>query len=85
MKNIGFTQKAWTDFLDWSTSDPKLFAKIVQLIEATSRTPFDGIGKPEPLKNQLHGLWSRRINEKHRLVYRVKEDEIQIISCKYHY
>jgi toxin YoeB len=85
MKDIAFTSKAWSDFIDWSKTDRKIFEKISLLIEETSRTPFKGTGKPEPLKYQLKGYWSRRISEEHRLVYAVGEHEIQIISCKYHY
>ena len=85
MKNIVFTAKAWADFIEWPKSDRKIFEKISQLIEETSRTPFTGPGKPEPLRHQFKGYWSRRITEQHRLIYAVKENEIQIISCKYHY
>jgi toxin YoeB len=62
-----------------------MFIKVAALIEETSRTPFHGKGQPEQLKHQLTGYWSRRINEEHRLVYSVSEDNIEIISCKYHY
>lgn len=85
MKDIVFTAKAWADFIEWSKSDRKIFEKISVLIEETSRTPFTGIGKPEPLRHQFKGYWSRRITEQHRLIYSVKEREIQIISCRYHY
>ena len=83
MKNIVFTAKAWADFIEWSKTDRKIFEKISLLIEETSRTPFTGTGKPEPLKHQFKGFWSRRINEQHRLIYSVKESEIQIISSVY--
>ncbi len=85
MKNIVFSGKAWTDFIEWSKTDRKVFDKISLLIEETSRTPFKGIGKPEPLRHQFKGYWSRRISEEHRLVYAVNENDIRIISCKYHY
>ena len=85
MRNITFNGKAWTDFIEWSKSDRKIFSKISLLIEETSRTPFNGTGKPEPLRHQLKGYWSRRITDEHRLVYSVNENDIQIISCKYHY
>jgi len=85
MKNIAFTGKAWNDFIEWSEKDRKIFEKLSNLIEETSRTPFKGTGKPEPLQHQLKGYWSRRINEEHRLVYKVNEQEIVIVSCKYHY
>jgi toxin YoeB len=85
MKDIVFTGKAYTDFIEWSKTDRKVFEKISILIEETSRTPFKGKGKPEPLRHQLKGCWSRRITEEHRLVYKVNGNDIQIISCKYHY
>lgn len=85
MKNIVFSGKAWYDFIQWSKDDSKIFEKISSLIEETSRTPFKGLGKPEPLKHQYKGYWSRRITEEHRLVYIVNQNEIHIISCKYHY
>ena len=85
MKDIVFTSKAWSDFIEWSKSDRKIFDKISSLIEETSRNPFEGSGKPEPLRHQLKGYWSRRITDQHRLVYSIKEKEIQIFSCKYHY
>jgi toxin YoeB len=85
MKDIVFTGRAYTDFIEWSKTDRKIFEKISILIEETSRTPFKGKGKPEPLRHQLKGCWSRRITEEHRLVYKVNENEVQIISCKYHY
>jgi len=85
MKNIAFSGKAWTDFIEWSKTDRKTFEKISLLIEETSRTPFKGSGKPEPLRHQLKGYWLRRISEEHRLVYAVNDNDIRIISCKYHY
>ena len=85
MKNITFTGKAWADFIEWSKSDRKIFSKISLLIEETSRTPFNGTGKPEALRHQLRGYWSRRITDEHRLIYSVSENDIHIISCKYHY
>ena len=80
MKDIVFTSKAWADFIEWSKSDRKIFEKISALIEETSRTPFTGTGKQEPLRHQFKGYWSRRINEQHRLIYAVKESEIKIVS-----
>jgi toxin YoeB len=85
MKNITFSGKAWADFIEWSKTDRKVFEKISLLIEESSRTPFKGSGKPEPLRHQFKGYWSRRISEEHRLVYAVNENDIRIISCKYHY
>ena len=85
MLNIAFTPKGWSDLIEWSKNDRKIFQKVSLLIEETSKNPFKGTGKPEPLKHQLKGYWSRRITEEHRLVYKVTEQNIQIISCKYHY
>ena len=85
MKNITFTDKGWADFLEWSKNDRKIFNKISRLIEEASKTPFSGTGKPEPLKHNLTGYWSRRITNEHRLVYSVNNTEIKIVSCKYHY
>jgi toxin YoeB len=86
MKNIIFTNNSYKDFIDWSATDKKIFARIDELIKSISRTPFAGIGKPEPLKHELSGFWSRKINDEHRLVYRINADnEIEIASCKNHY
>ena len=83
--NVSFTSEAFAAFCAWSTTDRRIFQKIKDLISAVSRDPFKGIGKPEPLKHQLSGCWSRRITEEDRLVYTVSGDTIQIISCNYHY
>ncbi len=85
MKKIAFLPQAFNDFNDWLKSDKKVHAKIVELIKEIHRDPFVGKGKPEPLKHQLSGLWSRRITEEHRLVYKVLDDEIVIVSCRFHY
>lgn len=85
MRAICFTQKSFSEFNEWRTLDKKTQDKIIRLIEEIVRDPFQGIGKPEPLKHELSGYWSRRITDEHRLVYEVKEDSIIIISCKYHY
>ena len=85
MKNIAFSPQAYTDYLEWLKVDRKIFLKITALIRETARRPGKGTGKPEPLKHNLEGYWSRRINQKHRLVYKITEDSIVIISCKYHY
>jgi toxin YoeB len=85
MKNIVFSPDAWFDFIQWAKSDKKVFDKISELIQETSRTPFQGRGNPEPLKHKLSGYWSRRITAEHRLAYTVNAEDIQIISCKYHY
>ena len=84
--NITFTPIAFENYRDWATTDKKIFKKINELLQSIDRTPFEGIGKPEPLKHQLKGYWSRQINEEHRLVYQVlSEDEVIILQCKYHY
>jgi toxin YoeB len=86
MRNIVFTSNSYTDFIEWSQTDKKVFARIDELIKSIRRAPFAGIGKPEPLKHGLAGFWSRRINEKHHLVYRLNDaDEVEIASCKNHY
>jgi len=69
----------------WKEQDKRIEKKIQKLLEAIVKDPFKGIGKPEPLKYQLTGCWSRRINQEHRLVYRVQNGELQLISCRYHY
>jgi toxin YoeB len=85
MKRILFTPTAESQFEGWSKEDKRIYNKIIDLIEAIQDKPFEGIGKPEALKYQLKGFWSRRINKEHRLVYQVTEEDIIIISCKFHY
>ena len=85
MRNTNFTDEAWDDYVYWQGQDRKTLKRINQLIEAARRTPFEGIGKPEPLRENLSGFWSRRIDETNRLVYEVNDNEITIISCRYHY
>ena len=85
MRQITFNSEAFTDFVEWSTQDKKIFHKISKLIKETQRNPFDGIGEPEQLKHQYKGCWSRRITLEHRLIYKVTDEMIKIISCKYHY
>ena len=85
MRRIAFHAKAFDDFTAWAKRDPVLFERITRLIAETSRDPFHGIGKPEPLRHQLKGLWSRRINDEHRLVYQVTEEALIIASCRFHY
>ena len=70
---------------EWRQSDSRMLAKIVSLLAETAKSPFEGIGKPEPLKYALKGKWSRRINQEHRLVYEVKDEVIIVLSCRYHY
>lgn len=85
MRNVVFSNNSWDDYLFWQTTDKKNVKRINLLIKDIIRSPFEGIGKPEPLKHQLKGCWSRRIDNEHRLVYEVRHDEIRIISCRFHY
>ena len=85
MRIIAFYQKAFEQYKDWAASDKKTFECLKRLIAETARTPFEGIGKPEPLKRELKGYWSRRITDEHRLVYKVSDEQLIIASCKYHY
>jgi len=80
-----FSDKAWDDYLYWQKNDKQVLKKINQLIKDIKREPFDGIGKPEPLKHELSGFWSRRITDEHRLIYQVDESGLSIASCRYHY
>lgn len=80
-----FADQGWDDFCHWMDSDRKIAKRIVRLIEECKRTPFDGIGKPEPLRDNLSGYWSRRITDEHRLVYKVAGDELWIAQARYHY
>jgi toxin YoeB len=82
---ITFSQNAWDDYTSWQTINKNMIKKINELIKDIKRTPFEGKGRPEPLKYDLAGFWSRRIDIEHRLVYQVKENEILIYSCRYHY
>jgi toxin YoeB len=82
---IVFSKNSWEDYLSWQTEDKKMLKKINELIKDIQKTPYTGIGKPEPLKFDLTGLWSRRIDREHRLVYQVIRDELLIYSCRYHY
>lgn len=82
---IAFDHEAFQQFQNWASEDKKIFKKIGELIKDTSRTPFQGLGKPEGLKGNLSGYWSRRITDEHRLVYKLENDTLFIISCKFHY
>lgn len=82
---IVFMDTAWEDYLYWQKQDKKTLKKINALIKEIQRSPFKGIGAPEPLKHNLAGYWSRRITLEHRLVYRIKNDELRILQCRYHY
>jgi len=83
--NILFTDEAWEDYLYWQQYDKKLVKKINSLIKEMKRTPFEGTGKPEALKYEMQGCWSRRVNQEHRIVYEVFDEQINIIACRYHY
>jgi toxin YoeB len=85
MKKVAFEPEAFEQLGQWATEDKKIFKKILELIRDIQRDPFAGIGKPEPLKYELQGYWSRRITDEHRLVYKVQEDLLIILTCKYHY
>jgi toxin YoeB len=83
--NILFTDYGWEDYVFWQENDPKMVTKINNLIKDIKRNPVDGIGKPERLKNDLSGWFSRRINLEHRLVYKLEKNAIIIAQCRYHY
>ncbi|MFV0493862.1 Txe/YoeB family addiction module toxin [Mycobacterium sp.] len=85
MRSIGFDTGAWEDFLFWLATDRKTARRIIRLIDEIRRTPFTGIGKPEPLRGDLSGYWSRRIDDEHRLVYRADDREVKILKARYHY
>jgi len=85
VRKVAFEKGAFKDFSDWATADKKIHRRIVTLILDVLRQPFAGLGKPEPLKGELRGYWSRRIDKEHRLVYRVDDEMVTIISCRYHY
>ena len=82
---IVFHPNAWQDYLFWQSENKKIFKKINQLIKEIKRNPYEGIGKPEPLKFDLSGFWSRRIDQEHRIVYRIKRDELHILTCRHQY
>ena len=84
-RQLSWTSEAWKDYLYWQTQDKKTLKRINKLIDATLRDPFEGIGKPEALKENLSGFHSRRIDDMHRLVYVVEEKQIVLISCRNHY
>jgi toxin YoeB len=85
LRSLEFDQAGFEDLAWWIEKDRKMAQRIVRLIQAVQRDPFTGIGKPEPLKHELAGCWSRRINDEHRLVYQVLEGKIRILACRYHY
>ena len=81
---IIFSKNSWEEYLSWQDEDKKILRRINELIRDTQRTPFEGKGKPEPLKFELGGLWSRRIEREHRLVHKVFGDDLFIYSCRFH-
>ena len=85
MRCIRFVPDAWEAYLYWQEQDRKTLKRINSLISAAAREPFEGIGKPEPLRSNLSGYWSRRIDETNRLVYRATDNELVIIACRFHY
>lgn len=80
-----FAEKAWEDYLHWQKTDKKILTRINTLIKEIQRDPFEGVGKPEPLKHALSGYWSRRINDEHRIVYKIHDGAILIAQLRYHY
>jgi len=84
MKYI-FVDESWEDYLYWQKTDKKKLKRINSLLKDISRTPYAGIGKPEPLKHKYSGFWSRRIDAEHRLIYKIKDDAILIAKCRFHY
>ena len=82
---ISFETAAWEDYLFWQQNDKQVLRKINQLIRDIQRDPFAGLGKPEPLKHNLAGFWSRRITDEHRIVYKMDGDEVMIAQCRHHY
>ncbi len=85
MRDYLFTPFAFEQYNDWQTENRQIFAKLRKLVKETAKTPFEGTGKPEALKYDYAGYWSRRITDEHRLVYKVENNYIKIISCKFHY
>lgn len=80
-----FVDESWEDYLYWQNTDKKKLRKIYELLKDIARNPFDGTGKPEPLKHKYSGFWSRRIDDEHRLIYKYEDNEIQIAKCRFYY
>ncbi len=80
-----FVDESWEDYLYWQRIDKKMLKRINLLLKDIARNPYEGIGKPEPLKHNYRGFWSRRIDGEHRLIYQVRENEIRILKCRFHY
>jgi toxin YoeB len=85
MRSIEFDPIGFEDLVWWIVENRKMALRIVKLIREAQRTPFEGTGKPEPLRNELRGAWSRRIDGEHRLIYTVSEERVRILACRYHY
>jgi len=85
VRSLEFDSNAFEDLAWWIKQDRKKSLRIIDLIKEIQREPFQGIGKPEPLKHELKGCWSRRIDQEHRIVYQILEDKIRILACRYHY
>ncbi|WP_328768977.1 Txe/YoeB family addiction module toxin [Streptomyces sp. NBC_00286] len=82
---LAFTPQGWEDYVHWQTADRKVLKRVNRLIDDTLRDPYDGIGKPEPLKHALAGAWSRRITDEHRLIYLPRDGEVIVLQARYHY
>ena len=82
---ISFTTAGWDDYVYWQTQDKRMLKKVNELVKDCQRNPFEGIRKPEPLRGDLAGSWSRRITDEHRLIYVVSDKEIRVVACRYHY
>ena len=80
-----FVDESWEDYLYWQKTDKKILGRINLIIRDIERSPYEGIGKPEPLKHKYRGFWSRRIDDEHRIIYRINEGEIWIVKCRFHY
>ncbi len=85
LSKISWHKDAWESYIYWQQTDKKILKRINELIKNTLRNPYEGKGKPEPLRYELEGYWSRQINSEHRLVYKVKDDLLIIVQCRYHY
>ena len=85
MRKVEWTHIAWQQYVYWQTQDKKTIKRINKLIEAIVREPFEGIGKPEPLRESLSGYWSRRVDDANRIVYAAEDERVTIIACRYHY
>lgn len=84
-RGVKFSTLAWSDYLYWQQTNQIIAQKITRLIDESRSSPFSGIGKPEPLRKELSGYWSRRIDKEHRLVYKVTDEHVLVASCRYHY